>query len=280
MQNSRHESAPSPDHIIAWTRAAWVATVALANLIFFTSFYNTVKRESLNKADFPPPGTDARGLYILKRFFIGQSVGLVGGITAAMFMPFRMEQQDDTMCEVRLDVDNVCRSIVAVGVVPVVGAFVNYIRYENQDRANQRLRWRTLHQTPNTETHANRKTAHEPDIESQVKPKTAIEKELDKLMALDPTMNGLNLNAFMCPVNFTPMTDPVMLIGSKAKTTCDRSAATRWLRDHNTDPADGSVLANKEMCPNNFVKRLILTEIQRAYTETKQNKNNTRLIMQ
>ena len=56
-----------------------------------------------------------------------------------------------------------------------------------------------------------------------------------------------------CPITQEVMRDPVATVDGQ---TYERSAIEHWLRDHNTSPLTGEVLAMKMLIPNHTVRGL------------------------
>ena len=59
--------------------------------------------------------------------------------------------------------------------------------------------------------------------------------------------------SFVCPITQEVMRDPVATVDGQ---TYERSAIEHWLRDHNTSPLTGEVLAMKMLIPNHTVRGL------------------------
>ena len=68
-----------------------------------------------------------------------------------------------------------------------------------------------------------------------------------------PRSMRLCYHAALCPILHAPFREPVV---AEDGHTYERSAIEHWLRDHNTSPLTGEVLAMKMLIPNHTVRGL------------------------
>lgn len=72
-------------------------------------------------------------------------------------------------------------------------------------------------------------------------------------------------NEYLCPISREIMTDPVVTADGQSY---EKAAIERWLAGHNTSPATGASLPNKELIPNITLKKLIKDYQDKLETST------------
>lgn len=97
--------------------------------------------------------------------------------------------------------------------------------------------------------------------------KPIIQRELDKLIQLDPTMsNHVFSKNLQCSITNDLMIEPEMVIESRK--TYEKSAIEQWFKISTLDPCTHQRLSSLETVPNDTVKSIILEELEKLYTAT------------
>ncbi len=77
-------------------------------------------------------------------------------------------------------------------------------------------------------------------------------------------------NEYLCPINLTPMKDPVICMDGHSY---ERKAIERWFRNHNNSPKTGLRLDSKTLIPNHTLKTVIQEYLNKYKNNSTSNVN-------